>query len=94
LQTLGVDSTQVLKVFAVDATGAGTPRDQVMEDIAKTAGQQPHVYVLMVKERPELTVVHREHTQSMQVHDLSIHLVMLVLKEASAELGKVVLITT
>ena len=29
LQTLGVDSTQVLKAFAVDATGAGTPRDQV-----------------------------------------------------------------
>jgi ethanolamine ammonia-lyase small subunit len=57
LQTLGVDSTQVLKVFAV--AGAGTPRDQVMDDIAETAGRQPHVYVMMVKERPELTAVHR-----------------------------------
>ena len=54
LQTVGV-----LKVFAVDATGAATTRGQVMEDIAKTAGHQPHVYAMMVKDRPELTVVHR-----------------------------------
>ena len=54
LQTVGV-----LKAFAVDATGAATTRGQVMEEITKTAAHQPHVYAMMVKDRPELTVVHR-----------------------------------
>ena len=54
LQTVGV-----LKAFAVDATGAATTRGQVMEEITKTAAHQPHVYAMMVKDRPELTVVHQ-----------------------------------